>query len=35
VALIYLAGLVVVWFAPETKGKPMCRTLDFRLAGFI
>jgi hypothetical protein len=23
VALIYLAGLVVLWFAPETKGKPL------------
>jgi MFS family permease len=23
VALIYLAGLVVLWFAPETKGRPL------------
>jgi len=22
-AFIYLAGLVVIWFAPETKGKPL------------
>ena len=23
VSLIYLVGMVVIWFAPETKGKPL------------
>jgi hypothetical protein len=23
ISLIYLAGLVVIWFAPETRGKPL------------
>jgi len=23
VAMIYLLGMVVIWFAPETKGKPL------------
>ena len=23
VTLIYLAGMVLIWFAPETKGKPL------------
>jgi hypothetical protein len=22
-SLIYLAGLVLIWFAPETKGRPL------------
>ena len=22
-SLIYLAGLVLIWFAPETRGKPL------------
>ena len=23
VTLIYIAGLVVIWFCPETKGRPL------------
>jgi len=23
VSLIYLLGMVVIWFAPETKGRPL------------
>ena len=23
VCLIYIVGMVVIWFAPETKGKPL------------
>ena len=22
-SLIYLVGMVIIWFAPETKGKPL------------